>query len=569
MYSLQIEDRNYSKWTIKTLPSDAPRPGPIGLPENFHPLNHKLFHEDVFEILQPNTICISSSPFLENQSMCIPAILILSDGKTYGRTENKKKLLYRCIPNNKHLPIFLVPYEITLELSKHIVNKYVLIKYKNWDEKHPRGELVETIGNINNYQAFENYQLYCKGLQISLSYFTKHLKTKCQITSESDYIESISKKYSVKDRRLEYVFSIDNMDTTDYDDAMSITEIDDKIRVSIYIANVMVWLEELGGWNAFSDRVSTIYLPSKKYPMIPSLLSENYCSLMEKRKRFAIAVDFTIYPDGFITTEFRNTIITVKRNFRYEEEKLLKNEKYKQLFSISQGLDRTIKDSHDLVAYWMIKTNEAVGEQLFSNKLGIFRKTNTDNIDSIESVDHNMSTLERTLFHIQNNIHSEYKEFAENATFVHSAMNTYNYLHFTSPIRRLVDLLNQIYLWKIMGYDLSDSMCLFLESWINKIGYINTQMKSIRKTQSNCDLLYMVTTNPTIIDKIFSGIIINKKYSDNENIITYSVYFESLKYIANIVSECSFKIHQTINCKIFVFNDKDTIQQKVIIQPIE
>jgi hypothetical protein len=94
-------------------------------------------------------------------------------------------------------------------------------------------------------------------------------------------------------------------------------------------------------------------------------------------------------------------------------------------------------------------------------------------------------------------------------------------------------------------------------------------MKSIRKTQSICDLLYMVTTNPTIIDKIFSGIIINKKYSDNENIITYSVYFESLKYIANIVSECSFKIHQTINCKIFVFNDKDTIQQKVIIQPIE
>jgi exoribonuclease R len=652
---LQIENRDYSKWhltpfqTINILPQNVRRHSndtnsiSIVPLEPFQPLHHKFFHGDVLEIAENNTISLLSSPFLEAQPKSIPAILILSDGKTYGRTENKKKLLYRCIPNDTHLPIFLVPYEITLELSKHIVNKYVLIKYKNWDEKHPRGELIETIGNVNNYEAFENYQLHCKDLHISLSGFTKQVKTKCANMSgrksieehyskeihfidETQFISTISQKYAITDRSMEYVFSIDNSDTTDFDDAMSITEIDGKTLISIYISNVLIWIEELGLWNAFSERVSTIYLPTKKYSMIPSLLSENYCSLVEKHKRFAIAVDFIIYPDGSITIEFRNTIIVVKRNFRYEEEKLLKNTRYQQLLSITKELDKTIIDSHELVAYWMIKTNEAVGEQLFCNKMGIFRKSFellspefsrsptasrpeilaksftvgfTENFaHSIQPISIGMSILERTLFHIKNNISSQYKAFEENELYYHSSMNIHNYVHFTSPIRRLVDLLNQLYLWKIMGYCLSDSMALFLETWVHKIDIVNTQMKSIRKIQSICDLLHMVTTTPTILDNIYIGTVINinytnssgreaigdkenmgerssnelDMYTDDTSIIEnhkYTIYIESLKYIATITSSNILEVNQCIHCKIFVFNDKDTIQQKVIIQPLE
>ena len=35
-------------------------------------------------------------------------------------------------------------------------------------------------------------------------------------------------------------------------------------------------------WRSFTKRVSTIYLPDKKRPMLPTILSDCLCSLQEK-----------------------------------------------------------------------------------------------------------------------------------------------------------------------------------------------------------------------------------------------------------------------------------------------
>ena len=124
-FTLQIHSRNYETWSITQCTDYAPSN------QDYHPQHHKHFHEDVID---STTLTIISSPLREQPY--IPGILVLENNKTYGRTENKKRLLYKCIPHKKNYPAFLVPYEPTLGFSKHILNHYVIFKYTQWNDTH-------------------------------------------------------------------------------------------------------------------------------------------------------------------------------------------------------------------------------------------------------------------------------------------------------------------------------------------------------------------------------------------------------------------------------------------------
>ena len=602
-YIIRIHDREYNTWNMEPHEAQAgeARPGPVGLPNTFHPLLHKLLDGDHIHIIDDGTIQVIQSPLREH-TYTFPAILILADGKTYGRTANKKRLLYKCIPYNRSLPAFLVPYDLKMELSKHILNKYVVIKYIHWEDKHPLGELVETLGPVNSYDAFEQYQLHCKLLHTPIAQYTQHIKSKFSETDEKTLIQSITQQYNIQDRTSEYIFSIDNDTTTDYDDAMSITENpeDGTTRISIYIANVLVWLDALDGWEKYSDRVSTIYLPTRKIPMLPPHLSENLCSLIEKQTRFAIAMDYVIASDGAISISFSNTKIIVKKNYRYEKENLLLNPRYQLLFRISHSMDSSIKDSHDVVAYWMIKMNQAVGNMLYNNKKGVFRLASSSlNEEPCTSIS-DSSTLdietERVLYNFYNHICSAYRAFQEGEIYKHSAMLLENYVHFTSPIRRLVDLLNQIYVWELMGNCVSLHMRQFIAKWTSfpKIDYINQTMKTIRKIQTSCELVHICYNIPDVFTpfriqnaksvthssvnsptsladmtekrcKTYTGCVFDKQSHNNLG-YEYTVYIKDLKHLARIVSTESYSVQTEVQCRLFVFHDKTELIDKIQLQ---
>jgi exoribonuclease R len=569
-YIIQIEDREYSKWNAAGYEAQAgtalpARPGPVGFHETFHPLQYKLFNGDSFIFEHDHMVKLLHSPMRELGKVH-PGILVIAEGKTYGRTENKKRLLYKCIPNDRSLPAFLVPYDVKLELSKHIVNKYVLFKYIHWNDKHPLGELSETLGSVNNYDAFEQYQLWCKGLTTSMAAYTKHIKDAFSETDETTLIHSITQKYETEDRTSEYVFSIDNASTTDYDDAMSITENSDgSTRISIYIANVLVWLQELDGWTGYSDRVSTIYLPTRKIPMLPAHLSENLCSLIEKRERIAIVMDYVIYADGSHHISFKNTKIIVKKNYRYEADNLLRNPRYKSILDITHKMDRNIIDSHEVVSYWMVKMNQEVGTLLYKNKLGIFRLAKGSTSDLPAQKRGFDMEIEKMLYNFYNHICSEYKEFKEGEQYTHSAMLVENYVHFTSPIRRLVDLLNQIYIWPLLGYAQTPEMVAFVEKWtsVPKMCYINDNMKAIRRTQTSCELVNMCYNNhnmaPTYMGLIFEKTAVNEQYE-------YTVYIKDLKYLARIKCNQNIGVFSEVECRLFLFYDKVTVRDKIVLQ---
>ena len=65
-------------------------------------------------------------------------------------------------------------------------------------------------------------------------------------------------------------------------------------------------MDVLNLWDSFSQRISTIYLPDRKRPMLPTILSDCLCSLQEKTTRIAFTMDIFIKDGAIIDTKYSN-----------------------------------------------------------------------------------------------------------------------------------------------------------------------------------------------------------------------------------------------------------------------
>jgi len=559
----------------------------------------------------------------------LSGVLLLENNKTYGRTPNKKRLLYKCIPdkynpdkynpdkynpdkykpNAKTFPPFLIPYEIKIEFSKKFINKYITFRFENWPEtsEYPFGQIVETLGNVDDLNAFYEYQLHCKDLNISNSKLVNQTRVMFQSSSPDACIEQIlqNPRYKIVDRRPEYIITIDPQHSLDFDDGFSITlHPNSTYKISVYIANVYFWLEILELWSYFSDRTSTIYLPDKRRPMLPPILADSLCSLQEKQNRFAFTMDLIVDENGQILGEpqYHNTIIRVSKNYCYEESKLLKDLQYKLLFDLTKKITTTmhhtdeIIDSHDLVAFWMVQMNKHCSEYMIRNKFGIFRSAaiwNTDKTDEgnplIKAQQDGGNTLIKTqctetsrMLQYWNNSSGQYVLYSDNhQELEHAIMNMKSYIHITSPIRRLVDLLNQMSMMQHLGNtELSHGASAFLLKWIQNIEYINTSTKNTRKVQTECEVLQRCTATPNIIGQIFHGIVLDQYIKPNGK-ITYTIYLESIKLISNItigktltdlespdetLTDEILEKHSIHRFKLFLFQDEYNSKRKIRLQ---
>ena len=177
---------------------------------------------------------------------------VLADNKEYGRKDNNR-FYYKCIPDDKRLPPFLVPYKKTIEFNKKQPNKYVVFQFHAWDQKFPVGTLVNVLGCVTKLENFYEYQLYCKSLYASIQNFNKATVHKLKHKSSQIFIEDIINKYDPEDRTKWDVYTIDPVNSKDFDDAFSIMEVGrDQFLISIYIANTTLWLDIMDLWDSFS-----------------------------------------------------------------------------------------------------------------------------------------------------------------------------------------------------------------------------------------------------------------------------------------------------------------------------
>jgi exoribonuclease R len=466
-----------------------------------NPLELKLFNNDSFNL--PNEIV--DSPVRNNNY--ITGILILN--KTYGK--HGKKFLYLCQPYDNKLPFFLIPYEIPISFDKTLNNIYITFKFTNWENKYPYGTILQNIGSVDKIDNFYEYMMNNKNLNVSIKYFTKNIHE----ILHKNIIDDIILKYNipfVKDK----IITIDSPNSYDLDDGISINN----NVISIYISHVAIIIDYLNIWNLFTERISNIYLPNKKYNMLPSALAQ-VCSLNKGETKICLKIDFNTITDE---TNISVCAVKINNNYYYDDEKLNTNDIYIKLKQMYQD-----KTSSQIIEMCMIKCNTICTEYMKKYKNGIYKCIQNNEI-------------------LSNSYYENYNEKS-------------NYLTITSPIRRLVDILNIYKLCKninLILFNNEEYADTFYLNWINKLEYINTSSKNVRKIQSVCKILNICNNNNhnMYLGNIFDKIKINNKYK-------YQVYLPELNVYSKFYYHIELDEKISYMFKLFIFHNEGSFKNKI------
>jgi exoribonuclease R len=551
MFTLNVANRDYTEWVyINTLTLDqAPHASTLS------PLENKLYHGDQVD----ETGKLLYSPYRTNDSICG---VLLSSQKTYGRSNSGNKLLYKCVPDDPHLPCFLVPYEEKhIGFNKTRTDKYISFRIVEWTEKHPRGLLTNTFGEVEDKAAYLLYQMACKNLDTSLKIFTAATLRSLREKSNNP-IPLYCEGKAIEDRRELRIISIDPVGCQDIDDAIGIRKLPDgQTILSIYIANVAMMLEYLNLWPAMSDRISTIYLPDKKIPMLPTALSDNMFSLKEKEDRVAFVLDLSIKHMVVQEVSYTSAIIRVEKNYAYDSAELLGREDYKTLKTLIKELNRKqayvddIMTSHDVVEYCMLRMNHECAKILAATKRGIFRTASKKPFTAFNNI-------RPELKHILQSAAGEYCNYANKKP--HELIGLESYIHVTSPIRRIVDILNMFELLQDRFPWSADSKD-FYTKWYAQLPVINQKTKAIRKLQNEMELLNVYEKKK---EQTYTGFVFTPTEVLVNGLILYKykAYISELKLLTSVITPKTVNNYAAVNFSVHLFLDEAKMCKKIRLE---
>ncbi len=149
------------------------------------------------------------------------------------------------------------------------------------------------------------------------------------------------------------IFSIDDENTEDIDDALSIREVEGSVEIGIHISNVAALVPK---WSAADEeagrRGETIYLPEKRIHMFPPALIKERLSLVEGKERLSLSLLLTFDKENNIKSQrFVNSLIRVRKNMSYTEGSgfFLQDPSGKRMREIALGLRSKRLDAGALI----------------------------------------------------------------------------------------------------------------------------------------------------------------------------------------------------------------------------
>ena len=149
----------------------------------------------------------------------------------------------------------------------------------------------------------------------------------------------------------ETVVTIDPKTARDFDDAISLTQLENgHWRLGVHIADVSHFVQpntELD--NEAFRRATSVYLPDRVIPMLPEVISNNLASLQPNRIRYCMTAVIEFSSDGVpISTELHRGAIKSCHRFNYEEiDDYLQNDApWKK--KLAPDVFRVVRDMHTL-----------------------------------------------------------------------------------------------------------------------------------------------------------------------------------------------------------------------------
>jgi len=384
--------------------------------------------------------------------------------------------------------------------------------------------------------------------------------------------------------------------------------------VNIYIADVVYWIDALKAWDVLRMEnlgCTTIYLPGQNHPLLPRWLSDKKGSLLEGETRPVLQLEmmFRLVGGKWVLESHRfcRNMVKIHKNFRYDTMELEACSEYREFLKFTRGCGyfedgiggKEIRDSHDLVEIWMIEYNIFAANRLreFGNRKGIFRKT----VDlggggwGGEGLEKDFPGCGQFLKHYKK-MRGEYILFiggggggrdgedgtGEIETYSHTTIrgegrNVF-YAHASSPLRRMVDIYNQLGLIQSLGGSGGEIGEGHLEKregfkqWMEvSVEEINTQNRKIRRIQTECEMLADFFSEDKVgASELYDGVVVDleiRKRGEEMETKGYWVFLEQWKrlvYVEKQDEDASVGRGQIGKYQIFLFEEEEKAHKKII-----
>lgn len=194
----------------------------------------------------------------------------------------------------------------------------VVVKLLEWRQRHlnPEGEIIKVLGETHEPDAEFKGILYKYDLNPKFpSAVEKQTEDIPEAVRESD----IGNR---KDCRDIFTFTIDPDDAKDFDDALSLEELEEgKVRIGIHIADVSGYVKPGSPLDIEAqERGNSTYLVGTVIPMLPHALSNGLCSLVEAEDRLTKTCFITFTDKAeIVAVDFANTVIRSNKRLTYAQ----------------------------------------------------------------------------------------------------------------------------------------------------------------------------------------------------------------------------------------------------------
>jgi ribonuclease R len=243
---------------------------------------------------------------------------------TYVGTIQMHKNNAFLIASSKSMPVDIFIQASQLKEAKD--GDKVLVKISDWpaQSKNPYGEIITVFGRPGENDVEMHAILAEYGLPAVFP---------ANVEAEAEDIPSVIDAHEIasrRDFRDILTFTIDPLDAKDFDDALSVLQLDENLwEIGVHIADVTHFVKpgSLIEQEAI-ERATSIYLVDRTIPMLPERLSNFLCSLRPEEEKLTYSAVFQINDHGkVIKSWIGKTIIKSNKRFTYEDVQTIIEEK--------------------------------------------------------------------------------------------------------------------------------------------------------------------------------------------------------------------------------------------------
>lgn len=232
-----------------------------------------------------------------------------------GNMQVNKNFAFFVPASEKPIPDFYISPD---KLNGAQDGERVLVKLLKWEkgDKKPQGEVVSILKSEDANDMAMKEILIDAGFPLA---FDKAVLEEAHQLSENITREELKKR---KDCRDILTFTIDPVDAKDFDDAISIRNLDNgNYEIGVHIADVSHFVKpgSLLDKTAY-ERATSVYLPDRVNPMLPERISNELCSLRPHEDKYTFSAIFQINNRAEIKHSWiGRTVIHSNHRFTYEE----------------------------------------------------------------------------------------------------------------------------------------------------------------------------------------------------------------------------------------------------------